>query len=98
MDSVTEHAKPHQHNEHEGHAAEGVQRSDATATNSASQRSFYKSRVAIYPKLVHGTYRRLKWLVMIVTLGIYYITPWIRWYRGPGMPDQAVLVDFAHER
>ena len=30
---------------------------------------------------------------MIVTLGIYYITPFIRWDRGPNAPDQAVLID-----
>ena len=82
MDLITEHAKSHKHNGHDNHAAEGVQRSDARATNSASQRQFYASRVPIYPKLVHGLFRRLKWAVMIVTLGIYYVTPWIRWHRG----------------
>lgn len=35
---------------------------------------------------------------MAVTLTIYYVTPWIRWDRGEGAPDQAVLVDFARER
>ncbi|WP_425500874.1 cytochrome c oxidase accessory protein CcoG [Roseovarius faecimaris] len=35
---------------------------------------------------------------MIVTLGIYYLTPWIRWDRGPNLPDQAVLVDLANRR
>ena len=30
---------------------------------------------------------------MVVTLGIYYITPFIRWDRGPYAPDQAVLID-----
>jgi len=35
---------------------------------------------------------------MIFTLGIYYLTPWIRWDRGPNLPDQAVLVDLAHRR
>ncbi len=98
MDSVVEATKSHKHNGREEHAAEGVRRSDATATNSASQRQLYQSRVPIYPKLVHGTFRRLKWAVMILTLGIYYVTPWLRWHRGPGLPDQAVLVDFAHER
>ena len=33
-----------------------------------------------------------------VTLGIYYVTPWIRWDRGPALPDQAVLVDLANRR
>ena len=35
---------------------------------------------------------------MAFTLGIYYITPWIRWDRGPELPDQAVLVDLANRR
>jgi cytochrome c oxidase accessory protein FixG len=35
---------------------------------------------------------------MLVTLTIYYVTPWLRWDRGPHVPDQAVLVDLAHRR
>jgi len=35
---------------------------------------------------------------MLVTLGICYLTPWIRWDRGPELPDQAVLVDMAGRR
>ena len=35
---------------------------------------------------------------MAVTLGIYYVTPWLRWDRGPALPDQAVLVDLANRR
>jgi len=35
---------------------------------------------------------------MAVTPAIYYITPWIRWDRGPYAPDQAVLVDLANRR
>lgn len=79
-------------------AAEGIARSDAQASNSAANRKFYKSRVPIYPKLVHGTYRKIKWAVMAVTLGIYYLLPWVRWDRGAAAPDQAVLVDLAHQR
>ena len=52
---------------------------------------FYKPRQRIYPQSVHGTYRRIKWIVLLVTLGIYCLTPFIRWDRGPGAPDQAVL-------
>jgi polyferredoxin len=33
-----------------------------------------------------------------VTLTIYYVTPWLRWDRGPYAPNQAVLVDLAHRR
>jgi cytochrome c oxidase accessory protein FixG len=71
---------------------------DARAVNSKAARALYKKREQIYPKLAHGRFRSLKWVAMIVLLGIYYITPWIRWDRGPFRPDQAVLVDFEHRR
>jgi polyferredoxin len=47
---------------------------------------------------VKGNFRTLKWWIMAVTLGIYYVTPWIRWDRGPNLPDQAVLIDMANRR
>lgn len=60
--------------------------------------SLYAAREPIFPRRVSGRFRQLKWLVLLVTLGIYYITPWIRWDRGPNLPDQAVLVDLAGRR
>ncbi|WP_066685368.1 cytochrome c oxidase accessory protein CcoG [Caulobacter sp. CCH9-E1] len=58
----------------------------------------YKPREQIYPKLVHGKWRNVKWALLIITLGIYYITPWIRWHRPDGFPQQAALVDFTGRR
>jgi len=58
----------------------------------------YAKREPVFPKAVSGRFRQFKWLVMAFTLGVYYITPWIRWNRGPYAPDQAVLVDLAHRR
>jgi len=52
----------------------------------------------IFPRRVSGFFRAMKWWIMAVTLGIYYLTPWIRWDRGPALPDQAVLIDMAHRR
>lgn len=60
--------------------------------------TLYAAREPVFPRRVKGTFRRLKWWIMAVTLGIYYVTPWIRWDRGAGMPDQAVLVDLASQR
>jgi cytochrome c oxidase accessory protein FixG len=60
--------------------------------------SLYEARRKIFPKRAEGRFRRFKWLVMLLTLGIYYLTPWIRWDRGPYAPDQAVLVDLANRR
>ncbi|MEO6300599.1 MAG: cytochrome c oxidase accessory protein CcoG [Paracoccaceae bacterium] len=58
----------------------------------------YAAREPIFPRRVKGTFRTLKWWIMGFTLGIYYLTPWIRWDRGPNLPDQAVLVDIASRR
>jgi cytochrome c oxidase accessory protein FixG len=58
----------------------------------------YAPREPIFPKRVKGNFRSFKWIIMIVTLGIYYVTPWIRWDRGPQLPDQAVLIDLANRR
>ncbi|WP_449256106.1 cytochrome c oxidase accessory protein CcoG [Bosea sp. (in: a-proteobacteria)] len=72
---------------------------DATAVNSARVRQpLYAARKKIFPKRAEGRFRRFKWLVMLVTLGVYYLTPWLRWDRGSHAPDQAVLVDLANRR
>lgn len=60
--------------------------------------SLYAAREPVFPRRVSGAFRNMKWVIMAITLGIYYLTPWIRWDRGPNLPDQAVLVDLAHRR
>ncbi|MGY6632801.1 MAG: cytochrome c oxidase accessory protein CcoG [Alkalilacustris sp.] len=60
--------------------------------------SLYAAREPIFPRRVQGRFRNLKWWLMGAMLAIYYITPWIRWDRGPNLPDQAVLVDLANRR
>lgn len=79
-------------------AAPGIERSDAKAINSRGERDLYAKRQWVYPKLAHGKFRNLKWLAMVVTLGVYYALPWLRWNRGPDLPDQAVLLDMANNR
>jgi len=64
----------------------------------ANSTSLYAAREPIFPKRVSGKFRNLKWVIMIVTLGIYYLVPFIRWDRGPALPDQAVLIDLANRR
>lgn len=76
-----------------------VERLDVEAVNSAAKRQpLYVAREKIHPKRATGNFRQLKWIVMAVTLGIYYLTPWLRWDRGPHAPDQAVLIDLANSR
>ncbi|MEK7265509.1 MAG: cytochrome c oxidase accessory protein CcoG [Pseudomonadota bacterium] len=77
---------------------DGVERDDVKAVNSAASRTLYKAREPIYPKLVYGKYRALKWGMLIATLSVYYLIPWLRWDRGLGEPNQAVLVDFPGRR
>ncbi|WP_292377708.1 cytochrome c oxidase accessory protein CcoG [Mesorhizobium sp.] len=76
-----------------------VERLEAEAVNSAKTRQpLYAARKKIFPKRASGRFRQFKWLVMAITLGIYYLTPWLRWDRGSFAPDQAVLVDLANRR
>ncbi len=69
----------------------------ATPTPAAGQ-PLYANRQKVYPKAVRGPVRRAKWAVLALCLGLYYLVPWLRWDRGPGVPDQAVLVDMANAR
>lgn len=71
---------------------------EVEAVNKKENRPLYKKREPIFPKRAVGQFRRLKWLIMIITLSIYYLVPFIRWDRGPGAPDQAVLIDFPGNR
>ena len=52
----------------------------------------------VYPQSVSGPYRRAKWMILALCLGIYYLLPFLRWDRGPNLPNQAVLADIAHSR
>ncbi len=58
----------------------------------------YAPRRKIYPQSVRGKFRNIKWVVLVVTLGIYYLLPFVRWERGPHAPSQAVLIDFPNRR
>ena len=75
-----------------------LSRSHPVPSDSTPEPSLYAAREPVFPRRVSGTFRTLKWWIMAVTLGIYYLTPWIRWDRGPNMPDQAVLIDLANRR
>jgi cytochrome c oxidase accessory protein FixG len=64
----------------------------------ADGQHLYANRVQVYPKAVHGPFRQVKWAILILCLGVYYLLPWLRWDRGVGRADQAVLLDLWHER
>ena len=58
----------------------------------------YAARKKVYPQSVSGTFRRIKWGLMAFCLGVYYFLPFVRWNRGLGAPNQAVLIDFPSRR
>ena len=58
----------------------------------------YAPRREIYPQSVSGTFRRIKWTLLIVGCAIYYLLPFVRWDRGPNAPHQAVLIDLPNRR
>jgi cytochrome c oxidase accessory protein FixG len=79
-------------------SAEPVSAAARVRAKSGAGGGLYQPRIPIYPKLVHGRWRRIKWTLLVIMLAIYWITPWIRWSRPNGLPQQAVLVDFAGGR
>ena len=58
----------------------------------------YAPHKKVYPQHVSGTFRRIKWGLMAFCLGVYYLLPFVRWDRGIGAPNQAVLVDIPNNR
>ncbi|GEP55072.1 cytochrome c oxidase accessory protein CcoG [Reyranella soli] len=58
----------------------------------------YLKRIKVYPRAVGGQWRRIKWAALLLLLGVYYLVPWLRWDRGPGAPDQAILIDLDGRR
>ena len=78
-----------------------IEKLDVEAVNAGAKsqgQPLYAARKKVFPKRVKGEFRKLKWIVMAITLAIYYITPWLRWDRGEYAPDQAVLIDIVHRR
>ncbi len=57
----------------------------------------YKPRTAVYPRSVKGRYRYLKYSVLALAYGVYFLLPWLRWERLSEV-DQAVLFDIEHRR
>ncbi len=75
-----------------------VETHDVKAVNRKEDRGSYVSRQIIHPKRGRGFFRTVKWWLMAITLGIYYLIPWVRWERGPDLPNQAVLLDMTNMR
>jgi cytochrome c oxidase accessory protein FixG len=63
----------------------------------ADNASLYASRSQIHPRSVSGRFRTLKWTILVLAYGVYFLLPWLRWEREVGV-DQAVLFDLVGRR
>lgn len=59
---------------------------------------FYTEKGKAQPRAVKGLFRSLKWWAMAITLAWWHLAPFLRWDRGPGQPDQAILIDMPGRR
>lgn len=62
--------------------------------NGVTQSQLYEPRTHIYPRSVKGRFRRMKWAIVLLAYGVYFLLPWLRWERESGA-NQAVLFDLA---
>src|SRR5215212_8238071 len=81
-------------------ASPGRTRSPMADTSQAAPQTYtlYEARRTIQPSSVKGTFRRIKWAILVLALAVYYVLPFLRWHRGPFEPSQAVLIDLANGR
>jgi cytochrome c oxidase accessory protein FixG len=70
----------------------------ARARKTAGRAAGGSAAAAVVPQSVKGPIRRTKWAILCLLLTIYYVTPFLRWDRGPDSPDQAILLDFSRGR
>ncbi|MDR3373257.1 MAG: cytochrome c oxidase accessory protein CcoG [Ancalomicrobiaceae bacterium] len=73
-------------------------KTETVEPTSSGRDQLYQAQEKIYPQSVSGLFRKIKWALLIVCLGIYYLLPFARWDRGAGLPNQAVLIDFPGRR
>ena len=53
-------------------------------TNTSDEVSLYADHRKIHPKYMPGFFRHLKNWANLGFMLIYFLTPWVRWDRGPG--------------
>lgn len=72
-----------------GMSRDAADRVPTLADSDAVQESLYAKRIKIYPREVHGLFARLRVSFVALTLGIFYLLPWLEWGAG----RQAFLID-----
>jgi cytochrome c oxidase accessory protein FixG len=70
----------------------------AAAVAAKSDEQLYEQVRRIHPRSVKGMFRNIKWILMSVLLAVFHLGPFLRWHRGEGAPDQAILIDMGARR
>ena len=71
---------------------------ETEAANAEQPDEWFASAKKIFPMAVHGKFRTIKWVILFITLGLYYFLPFLRYDRGPDAPGQALLIDLDARR
>lgn len=58
----------------------------------------FEAKKRLYPQSVKGRFRRIKTILNPLFLGIFLLLPFLRFDRGEGAPNQAVLIDLPNSK
>lgn len=58
----------------------------------------FEAKKRLYPQSVKGRFRRIKNILNPIFLSIFLFTSLLRWHRGGGAPDQAILINFSDSK
>lgn len=59
---------------------------------------FFEAKKRLYPQAAKGRFRKIKWILNTIFLSIYLLAPLLRFNRGAGAPNQAILIDLPNSR
>ncbi len=60
--------------------------------------NLFEAKKRLFPQSAKGRFRNLKWLLNIIFLSIYCLSPFWRFDRGPSASGQAILIDITNSR
>lgn len=59
---------------------------------------YFEAKKRLYPQNVKGRFRKIKWILNPIFLAIYFFSPFLRFNRGVGAPNQAILIDLPNSK